>query len=875
MDSFVPIEGRTVTAVIDTRNGEPQPILFAVLRALKAVRELPRNTAGPAPSGSAMGALGGPSAGLGLSPLNAGLGRGAPLGGPSVGLALGAGGSSISNTGSSNSGGFLPPSAASPAQLRQPHSASASPVPRPSSGSDLGSLPSGVPTLPTMGMTSPVLAVPPAGQREGSSGAATPFVGGGGGFGAAAPVAPGGTGHGHFSASPVSTGPPPGVHRPSPLLAAAPGASPPAPALSANGNSATPPARPPTQPVPSAAASGSGLAPAAALSAAPPPPPDWGRLLDPSRADHSAALITRQLALGHVSVAQVAAAVTAPGMLAVVARLDEASRAPVRDAVLSAVLRALTASGPTVASSGSEGPTAPTTPAKPASVVGPHAPAAMLAALVALDMVVLRGVCQTLETLLHGDAPSRRSGLAVVAQMAALTAGAGVLATVTPAVTAPTPEAIRAALAPLAPLVASVAAEPAFECDAVTSARALGWRPAPQTSLVRLRSLAGTPHRRPIVAAAYVPSRDVLATCSTDGIVAIWSANGNANGYSFANSALLNNSSGNFSNTSFGETPPPSPPSTERAGRSPCGPSPATDAVSCVPLQLPMEYIPCAMDASTRGNAIAVVGAPAPRVRRPPSLFIYALDEAGVLSLALSVPRPAAAVVTAVKGVPGRQAVFCAAETTCGGGEPTAGCSNALNSGGSSGSHNLAFFSGHGAVTRELAGVHSDYITCLATSPDSDTTLLTGSRDARAKLWDTRASSSQCAELAAHTDTVTSIAVMRDVIATGSVDRRLLLWDVRKLSSPLGEKEFCAPVLRVCLGAQATAVVATVNVLAALALHPVLETLDMVPNVCYHAACPNQDGSLVFAAGERGTVDVYALRIAPPAAMGSRASSER
>lgn len=515
--------------------------------------------------------------------------------------------------------------------------------------------------------------------------------------------------------------------------------------------------------------------------------PDLNRLLDVSRPEPSAAAVSRQLAAGTLSVAALAAAIVSPAHLAIVARLDEVWRCKVRDAVLSIVLRALTTAGQ-----------------------DPHPPAAMLTELVVLELVVFRGVCSTLETLLRGDPTTRRSAVAVLGKLAAVTATRG----------GPTSEAIRAAMTPLAALIPSLASDSALECDALSAARIMGWRQG-TAALTQLGTLPAASLRRPIVSAAYIPSRDVLATCSSDGVIAIWGATPKE-GKETAKAAA--------DATGGGPEDHPSPP--------------AANAPS-VQLQLPQDYGAVAIDAAFKGHAFAVIGAPSSRtaaVKRPPALFIYAIDEHGNPTLAQTQPRPTASVITCIKGVPGRQAAFCSAESA------------------STAAHGLVLYSANGTSIREIPSVHADYVTCLATSPDSDNTLFTGSRDHTAKLWDTRAPSPHVSLLSAHTDTVTSVAMMRDVVLTGSADRRLLLWDARKLSTPVAEKEFATPVLRVCFGPQASAIVATANVLAAVALHPQLDTQDMVPNVCYHALCPNYDGSLIFAAGEIGVVDVYCLR---------------
>jgi WD40 repeat protein len=251
------------------------------------------------------------------------------------------------------------------------------------------------------------------------------------------------------------------------------------------------------------------------------------------------------------------------------------------------------------------------------------------------------------------------------------------------------------------------------------------------------------------------------------------------------------------------------------------------------------------MDTSPKGNALAVA-AVAGRAQ-PSTVKLFACsDTTNAWSLGDTLTRPANTVITSIRAVSSRIGVLCVAES---------------NSSAAEIAHDIVFFGGSSATveTRKIALAHSDYITVVASSTENENLLLTGSRDATARVWDTRSQAVSAAHtLSSHHDTVTSIASLRDVIVTASVDQSLCLWDMRKLKSPVAERSFGAPVLRVACTAGTTAVVATSNSLSLVSLHP-LQVHDVVPNVCYTEVRANHDGSVVFAS--RATLDAYVVQL--------------
>jgi hypothetical protein len=256
---------------------------------------------------------------------------------------------------------------------------------------------------------------------------------------------------------------------------------------------------------------------------------------------------------------------------------------------------------------------------------------------------------------------------------------------------------------------------------------------------------------------------------------------------------------------------------------------------------LPSATIPCSMDASPQGHLLAV--AVASLDGKTPQIQLYPVLDIAKWGPAQKINRPIGSVVTSIKCLSSRSAGICLSERS------------------SKGSNNLLFFALPGdTVVRDIPEAHTDYVTCLATSAESDTVVLSGSRDKTVRLWDTRNSKPSVATLAGHSMCVTTVSTVRDLVATGSLDRNLCIWDIRKLQKPVMSKTLSAPILKVHCGQQPTAVVATTNSISALTLDP-LEVQDITPNVCYHELRQNNETSVVFAAGEGSVVDMYSLRL--------------
>ena len=493
------------------------------------------------------------------------------------------------------------------------------------------------------------------------------------------------------------------------------------------------------------------------------PPIDFGAIIDTSNCTESANKINQLVAKQQLpanAISIIAKHISTPLHIEIVAKLDEKIRSKVRDEVLQAVLKGLTSSG-----------------SEPMPTC-----AAMMAEMVRLELVLLRGVATTLETLLS-DKNTRRAAIAVLGKLSEQHGQN---------------EAFVKATAHLQQSLLKVQ-DQTCDYDVITICRNLGWRSNSRASLTQVRSFAATggspsPHRN-IVSSAYFAGRDELATGGDEGIVAVWGP------------------------PSYGETP-------------------------SATLQLPPQYVPVAMDASPKGNALAVAAVAGHY--HPSTVKLYACaDSTGTWSLGDTLTRPVNTIITCIRAVSSRIGVLCVAETT------------------DESAHDIVFFGGSSATveTRKIAGAHSDYITVTASSTENENWLLTGSRDATARVWDTRSQAvSPAHTLTYHHDTVTSIASMRDVIVTASLDQTLCIWDMRKLKAPVAERGFSAPVLRVACTAGTTAVVATSNSLSLLSLHP-LQVHDVIPNVCYTEVRANHDGTIVFASNT--TLDTFLVQLTP------------
>jgi WD40 repeat protein len=332
--------------------------------------------------------------------------------------------------------------------------------------------------------------------------------------------------------------------------------------------------------------------------------------------------------------------------------------------------------------------------------------------------------------------------------------------------------------------------DPQFDYDVNSITRHLMWTPQPKATLKRFRTIE-TPHTA-VTATGYFPSRDELVTAGHEGSIAVWGA------------------------PFFGDRP------------------------STV-LDLPRHYFASAVDGLAKGTMfVAVCNRSVHPSLSSPLLQTYVMNEASQWVKGEAVTRHEGTVVTNVKCINAKGAVFCISESL---GEQ----------------HQLAFFSAHGSETRRVSRAHTDHIIAMTSNPENENLLFTGSRDTTVRVWDTRSSgSSPTHMLEAHEDTVTSIGVFRDVVMTTSFDGRLRLWDMRKLKSHVAEKQFLSPILRASVTHNTTATVATAYSLNLVSLFP-LQLEDCIPNVLYPDLRANFDGSVIFAAGKN--VDFYAVTV--------------
>lgn len=246
------------------------------------------------------------------------------------------------------------------------------------------------------------------------------------------------------------------------------------------------------------------------------------------------------------------------------------------------------------------------------------------------------------------------------------------------------------------------------------------------------------------------------------------------------------------------------------------------------------------VDLSAKGDAAAAVSAP--DGDQGPALHIFTTRSAsrGTKTTADStLVLEGADTSTCVKCVTSRSAAFCVAVT-------------------SEGAHGLRLYSAGGALTRTTSSAHDDYITCLATSPENDNMLLSGSRDATVKCWDVR-NQKHAHVLQKHSNTISSVAVVRDTILTASFDQQLCTWDARRLDQPTDCVVFGSPLLSMACTARGAIAVSTLQSLSLVALHP-LRVQDAVGGVCYRDVAMTPNGKTLFAVGNdaaTATVDVF------------------
>jgi hypothetical protein len=177
----------------------------------------------------------------------------------------------------------------------------------------------------------------------------------------------------------------------------------------------------------------------------------------------------------------------------------------------------------------------------------------------------------------------------------------------------------------------------------------------------------------------------------------------------------------------------------------------------------------------------------------------------------------------------------------------------------------LGLYTATGTSDRSIANAHDDYITCLATSPDNDNLLFSGSRDSTVKCWDLRGSTARATVMkGGHECTISSIAVARDVVLSAGLDGHVCLWDVRKLADPLGRLEFDAPILAAASTPKGIAVIATAHQTCAITLHP-FRVADSVA-VAYRgiALLPNGDGMFAIPLAHNSEHALHAYRLNAP-----------
>lgn len=342
--------------------------------------------------------------------------------------------------------------------------------------------------------------------------------------------------------------------------------------------------------------------------------------------------------------------------------------------------------------------------------------------------------------------------------------------------------------------------DPSFEYDCNCVSRLAGWSPPPAASLVLFRSFR-TPHLSNTISSAYFPGRDELVTGGSERTVAVWGG------------------------PTYGETP-------------------------SATFQLPANTTPVSMDGSSKGNLLVVGCVTAARRDHTASVSStsvvqgYICSEHGTWTSGDAIKRPEKTIVTNVRCVAVKGAVICTGESL------------------DDSNHQVVFFNSQGAETRKINRAHQDYITTIASCPENETMLLTGSRDMTVRLWDARIASSAPPPslLDSHKDTITSISSIRDVILTTSMDGVLKLWDVRRLKGELQEKKFASPILRSVCTTGTTAAVSTAQGLYMISLFPTLKVEDVIPNVRYTELKANHDGTVVFGCGA-GCVDSYAVQI--------------
>ncbi|PWU96492.1 F-box and WD40 domain containing protein [Trypanosoma cruzi] len=540
---------------------------------------------------------------------------------------------------------------------------------------------------------------------------------------------------------------------------------------------------------------------------------NWTELVDPSQPVESAKKISAALARPTTvpgAISSVAECITTPAHLSIVALLDPPFLAKVRDAVLQDLLNALTM----------------VHESNPMPVCSE-----MLVEMVKLNLVVLRGVASTLEALLS-DPNSRRAAIAALGKLADQKRGN---------------EVFLGAMQNLEPLVRMID-EPEYEYDCLAISRLLGWGGAHKTaSLVPVKRMD---HSSPVTAMTYFRQRDELASATFDGTVTIWG------------------------------TPHPS----------------TGDVKAAVALDLPQYCVPVAMDGPPRGNYLLIAGMPFPAVNvqtmelergsinsnvmnnsfnssgkkrssfatvpRGPIVRLLTCNEStGAWTSGETITRKETVTLTTAAAL--ASFVVCTAES---------GPSDKLSESGLQ--HDLVLLNGHTSqFLRRFERVHDDYTTIIRAAEDGDRILFTGSRDSVVKVWDIRSSNNRAGLTTAatmsalatplhrlkgnHTDTITAILPHRKALLTASLDGSFLVWDARRMTAPMHEVRLKDPILDLALADSGYVVISTARGLKLFSLES-LKAHDIIPNVAYTQLKANNDGSIIFAAGNSG-VSIYAL----------------
>eukprot|EP00796_Vickermania_ingenoplastis_P010194 gene10194-7142_t len=291
-------------------------------------------------------------------------------------------------------------------------------------------------------------------------------------------------------------------------------------------------------------------------------------------------------------------------------------------------------------------------------------------------------------------------------------------------------------------------------------------------------------------------------------------------------------------------------------------------------LDMPNDCIPWAMAGPRQGSFLVLSGKPLPpdsvyghhlhmrkKVRGDhgakttswnPVLRVLAYSESGegggVWTGGEVIPRPLSTTLSAVAALP--NSIVCSAEAV------------SVDGGGKQ--HDIALFSaGTGQSVRAIQQAHNDYITVLATCPDSAALLLSGSRDRTVKLFDARAQpvrGGAAFQLQHHSDTISSIAVHNNHVFTTSLDGSLLVWDRRQISAPFSTRAFASPILTstVLEHGESLVAVATARGLFMVSL-PSMAAVDVIPNRAFTQVVANEDSSALFAADLEG-IHVFALQ---------------